>query len=262
MGRSIISILLVDDNKPWRRFVGLTLQTRDKLQVIGEVGDGMEAVARAQELQPDLIVLDVGLPTINGIEAARQIRKVSPASKILFLSQARSAEIAAEALATGACGYVVKSDGARELLRGIRTVLDGKTFVSASLCDKNLTIPKDERVHYPSEFQPLRQADGNATQNHKIHVFGDEPAFVDGVAGFIAATLRNGRPVVVLATEPHRASIARKLSEDGVDVGTAVKGKLFTTLDVADSVAKFRLAEHRTEEAVKAAEGNPCVGVA
>src|SRR5215470_1161553 len=75
MGRSIVRILLVDDYAPWRRFVHLTLRMQDKFQIIGEVGDGMEAVAQAEELQPDLILLDIGLPTLNGIEAARQIRR-------------------------------------------------------------------------------------------------------------------------------------------------------------------------------------------
>jgi DNA-binding NarL/FixJ family response regulator len=255
----MIRILLVDDYAPWRRFVRLTLRMQDKLEIVGEVGDGMEAVVQAQELQPDLIVLDIGLPTLNGIEAARQIRKVSPASKILFLTQARSADIAEEALTIGACGYVVKSDGASELLNGIRTVLDGKRFVSASLRGKNLTDTEEEQVHSPVE--PLREADEKATHRHRLNFFRDDSAFVDGVAGFIGATLGSGRPVVVLATESHRASIVRKLSQEGVDVGAAVERKLFTTLDVADSLAKFRLAEQLTEEAVKAEQGNLRVGV-
>jgi len=260
MGRSMIRILLVDDYAPWRRFVRLTLRTLDKLEIVGEVGDGMEAVAQAQALRPDLIVLDIGLPTLNGIEAARQIRKVSPASKILFLTQARSADIAEEALTIGACGYVVKSDGASELLKGIRTVLDGDRFVSASLRGKNLTdSKKEEQVQRPVE--PLWEADEKATHRHRLNFFHDDSAFVDGAAGFIGATLGSGRPVVVLATESHRASIVRKLSQEGVDVGAAVAGRLFTTFDVADSLAKFRLAEQLTEEAVKAAQRNLRVGV-
>jgi DNA-binding NarL/FixJ family response regulator len=259
MGRSIIRILLVDDYAPWRRFVRLTLQVQDKLKIIGEVGDGMEAVAQAQELQPDLILLDVGLPTLNGIEAARQIREVSPASKILFLTQARSADIAKEALTTGACGYVVKSDGASELLSGIRSVLAGKRFISASLAAKNLTDSKEEQVRYHRNVEPLREADGKATHRHTVNYFRNDSAFVDGFAVFIGATLRGGNPVVVLATESHRASIVRKLNQEGVDVGSAVEGKLLTALDVADSLPMFRLAEHLTEE--KAAQGNLQVGV-
>jgi DNA-binding NarL/FixJ family response regulator len=76
------------------------------LQVIGEVSDGLEAVQKAEELQPDLIVLDIGLPTLDGIEAARRIRKFSPESKIVFLSQESSADVVQEAFSLGTLGYV------------------------------------------------------------------------------------------------------------------------------------------------------------
>jgi DNA-binding NarL/FixJ family response regulator len=99
---------VVDDYEPFRRFVCSTLRKRPALQIVGETSDGLEAVQKAEELQPDLILLDIGLPTISGIEAARRIREVSPASKILFVSENRSADIAEEALSTGAGGYVVK----------------------------------------------------------------------------------------------------------------------------------------------------------
>src|SRR4030095_8425698 len=105
-----------------------------------EVCDGAEAVQQAQELQPDLILLDIGLPTLNGIEAARRIRKVSPTSKILFVTENRSTDIVEEALSTGASGYVVKSNAGSELLPAIEAVLRGKQFVSARLNDRNSEI--------------------------------------------------------------------------------------------------------------------------
>jgi CheY-like chemotaxis protein len=83
---STTRILVVDDYEPWRRFVSTTLHKQPKLQVIGEALDGLEAVQKAEELQPDLIVLDIGLPTLDGIEAARRIRKLAPKSKILFVN--------------------------------------------------------------------------------------------------------------------------------------------------------------------------------
>jgi DNA-binding NarL/FixJ family response regulator len=128
-----IRLLIVDDYKPWLRFVSTALETQTDLRIIRQVSDGLAAVQQAQELQPDVILLDIGLPTINGIEAARRIRQVSPDSKIVFLSENRSADIAEEALSTGAGGYVVKSDAARELLPAIKAVLAGKRFLSASL---------------------------------------------------------------------------------------------------------------------------------
>ena len=128
-----VRVLVVDDNEPWHRFFSTTVQKRPELQVIGVASDGLEAVQKAQELQPDLILLDIGLPTLNGIEAARRIRKVSPTSKILFVSENRSVDVAEEALSTGASGYVVKSDAAGELLPAVKKVLEGKRFISTAL---------------------------------------------------------------------------------------------------------------------------------
>ena len=106
---SIVRVLVVEDYEPFRRFVCSTLGKRPELQVIGEASDGLEAVQKAEELQPDLILLDVGLPSLSGIEAARRIRKLSPKSKILFVSQESSADVVQEALRIGALGYVAKT---------------------------------------------------------------------------------------------------------------------------------------------------------
>jgi len=124
--------LVVDDFEPWRRFVRSKLESVAEVQILGEVSDGLRSVEQAKALQPDLILLDIGLPTINGIEAARRIRQASPLSKILFVSDTRSPDIAEEALKS-AHGYVVKSDAATELLPAIEAVLEGKRFISATL---------------------------------------------------------------------------------------------------------------------------------
>ena len=133
MSEPSIRVLVVEDYESWRRYFSTLLPKKEGLQVIGEVSDGLEAIQKAEELQPDLILLDIGLPRLNGIEAARRIRRVSPASKIIFVSENRSADVAEEALNTGAGGYVMKSDAESELLPGIRAVLEGKRFISASL---------------------------------------------------------------------------------------------------------------------------------
>ena len=133
MGTAPIRVLVVDDYEPWHGFVSDTLKKQPEFEVIGYVCDGLEAVKQAEQQQPDLILLDIGLPTLNGIEAATRIREISPASKILFVSENRSVDIAEKALRTGAGGYVVKSDAASDLLAAIKAVLEGKRFVSASL---------------------------------------------------------------------------------------------------------------------------------
>jgi DNA-binding NarL/FixJ family response regulator len=120
-------VLLVEDFEPFRRFIRTTLQT--ELQIIAEVSDGLEAVSKAEELQPDLILLDIGLPGLNDIEVARQIRKLSPQSKILFVSQESSADVIEEAMNSGAMGYVVKAHAASDLLAAVEAVREGRKFV-------------------------------------------------------------------------------------------------------------------------------------
>jgi DNA-binding NarL/FixJ family response regulator len=133
MGTVSTRVLLVDDYEPWLAFVLNALKKEPQLEIVAQASDGLEAVQRAEQLEPDLILLDIGLPKLNGIEAARRIREVSPTSKILFVSENRSPDVAEEALSNGAGGYVVKSDAASELLPAVKAVLEGKRFISASL---------------------------------------------------------------------------------------------------------------------------------
>src|SRR5215813_13491984 len=142
-GRLVTSVrvLLVDDYEPFRRVIVSRLQERPELLVIAEASDGFEAVQKAKELQPDLILLDIGLPKLNGIEAARQIREVSPTSKILFVSECSSADIAEAALNMAGGGYVVKSDATRDLSLAVDAVVKGERFLSASLAgDGNVPL--------------------------------------------------------------------------------------------------------------------------
>jgi DNA-binding NarL/FixJ family response regulator len=117
----LVRVLLVDDYEPWRRFVCSALQRRPELEIVGEVADGVEAVQKAAELRPDVILLDIGLPTLNGIEVARQLRTISPDSKILFVSQEGSPDVIREALGAGARGYVMKAK-AGDLLNAVNAV--------------------------------------------------------------------------------------------------------------------------------------------
>jgi DNA-binding NarL/FixJ family response regulator len=127
---STVRILVVDDYEPFRRFVCSTLAERPGFQIVGEASDGLAGIRKAEELQPDLILLDIGLPTLNGMEAARRIRKLAPDSKIIIVSQESSADVVQEALSLGASGYVVKTRAATELLAAVEAVLIGKHFVS------------------------------------------------------------------------------------------------------------------------------------
>jgi DNA-binding NarL/FixJ family response regulator len=130
---SSLRILVVEDFAPFSQFIRSTLAERRDVQVICEASDGLEAVHKAEELKPDLILLDIGLPTLNGIEAARQIRQLCPESKIIFVSQESDADIVQEALSFGALGYVVKTMAGGELLTAIKAVCGGRLFVGGGL---------------------------------------------------------------------------------------------------------------------------------
>jgi len=139
----LLRILVVDDFEPFRRFLRSILQKEVKARNILEASDGAEAVELAQEFQPDLILLDVGLPKLNGIDAARRIRELAPRSKVLFISQESSHDIVREALSVGASGYVVKTDAGSELGTAVKALLRGEKFVSSSLASSNFTRASD-----------------------------------------------------------------------------------------------------------------------
>ena len=128
-----VRILVVDDHEPFRRFVSSTLSEQTNLKVIGEGRDGLEAVHQAEALQPDLIFLDIGLPGLNGIEAARRIGKLAPKARIIFLTQESSADVVREAFSLGAWGYVTKVHAGQELLIAVESVMQSKQFRSSGL---------------------------------------------------------------------------------------------------------------------------------
>ena len=123
-----MGILIVDDSRAWRRAVCSILHRHLDSVIICESSDGFDAVRRTQELKPDLVLLDIGLPNLNGLEAARQIRKLAPETKILFLSSYDWPELLQEAMSIGAVGLVAKSEAARDLLPAVSSVLRGEQY--------------------------------------------------------------------------------------------------------------------------------------
>jgi len=126
-------ILVVDEFGPWRLLTCWRLEAHKQLQVVGEAEDGLDAIRKAQELKPDIVLMDIGLPSMNGIEAGRWICKLVPKAKILFLTQHNDATLMRAALSSGAGGYVLKADAESELLPAIESVFRGEKFVSMRL---------------------------------------------------------------------------------------------------------------------------------
>jgi len=159
-------------------------RARPQWQVIAEAVDGSEAIQKAEALKPDLIVLDIGLPKLNGIEAARRIRQLAPSSKIIFLSQYNSLDVVQAALSTGALGYVCKTDARRALLPAADAVLRGRQFVSSSLEGYEFTDSSGEK----------------APHRHEVQFYSDDAVLLDTFARFIAVALKAGDAAIVVAT--------------------------------------------------------------
>ena len=150
---SVIRVLVVDDFEPWRRYICSTLQKDPQFEIIGEESDGLQAVRKANETQPDLILLDVALPTLNGIAALQQILQCSPKSKILLMSVERSCDVADEGLRNGAAGYVVKADAANDLSSALEAILQNRQFVSRSVNGRNASDAAHDSETNRSEVQ-------------------------------------------------------------------------------------------------------------
>jgi len=243
--RSTIQILLVEDFKPYRDLVISLLGENPDLQIICEVSDGLEAVERAQQLKPDLVVMDIGLPRLNGLEAARRIHELTPSTKILFLTQETAAEYVQEALSLGALGYVNKSGAGSDLLPAIDVVLAGRRFVSSSL-----------------EFG--ESAEPRPRPRHEILFCPDEAAFLDGLTRFIASALNAGAAVLVLLSPSHQESIHQRLHAQGVDINAAIRRGIYVSWDAAETPDQkqfFKAFRSLREAATKAGKKFPRVAL-
>jgi CheY-like chemotaxis protein len=216
------------------------------LEVVCELSDGLAAVQKAEELKPDLILLDIGLPTLNGIEAARQIRKLVPKAKILFLSQESSADIVKEVLNLGARGYVVKTQAGSELLAAVEAVLRGKQFVSKGLAGQKFADAADTHApDWPSPEEVLASHTPSGAQRteipgyHDVLFYSDDAVFLENSGRFIEAALEAGNAAIVVATESHRVSLRKILQAHGVDVAIAVEEGRYIPLSVAETLSAF-----------------------
>ena len=128
-----LSILIADDHEVVRRGIRTLLEARPEWKICGEAATGREAAEKAKQLRPDLVLLDLTMPEINGLEAIHKILDARPSTKILVLTMNDSGEMASQVLAAGASGLVLKSDAARDLLRAVDSVAKGQPFLSPAV---------------------------------------------------------------------------------------------------------------------------------
>ena len=258
-----LRVLVVDDYGGWRSVICSTLAQHPQLCIAGEAADGSEAIRKIAELLPDLIVLDIGLPKLNGLDVAVRVPELSPHSKVVIVSEMRSADIAEEAFRRGVLAYVIKSDAANELLPAVEAVLQGKPFISAYLSDRVFKTPG--RMAPPSSHRhenvitPLPSRNSENRARHEVEFYAEDEAYVAGVTRYIEAVLRRGDPVILFATDSHRGRILHRLKAAGVDVDNLIGAGTMVLLDTFEALSAVMVDDKpdavRCEQAVAALIG-------
>jgi DNA-binding NarL/FixJ family response regulator len=217
-------VLVVVDFEPWRRHVTSTLGESVRWQVVGEAADGPEAIARAADLRPDLILLDVGLPTLNGIETARRILAHDPNVKILFVSEHQSWEVAEAALCTGARGYICKSDSGRELLPAMDAIVDGGRFVA-------------ER--FGGRVEKRAPGASQTGRRHEAVYYSSDELMLDDWASTAEDALNAGAAFIVIAFDARLSRLHAMLQARGVDVARAVRDGRYISVTVPEVLSQW-----------------------
>ena len=230
-------VLVVDDYEPWRRRVAAELVKSGRWRVVGEAADGVEALRAANALQPDIIILDVGLPALNGVDAARRILGDDPGARILFLTAQSSPDIAEAALATGARGYLLKAEAGGKLMLAVEAIAAGAWFISPGL---------------PTALVERTRERTRPGHSHDAVFHADDASLVNDYARFAEAALANGQPVAIVAAAGRLERVRERLHERGVAIDAAIQDGRYVGVDVAPELPKVFAGGRLDEERCRA----------
>jgi two-component system response regulator NreC len=194
-----IRVLLVDDHTILREGLRAVLENEPDLDVVGEAEDGYEAVKVASELNPDVILMDVAMPRLNGIEATHQILHLNPCVKILFLSMHDDEEYIRQALAAGAMGYILKDSDTQELLNAIRAVQRGDTVLSPAIT----RLVVEDYLRW-GDLQSEANSDGLSRREHQVLQLIAEGHTNKQIGEILCLSIKT--------VQTHRANIMSKLN--------------------------------------------------
>ena len=216
---SRLRVLVVEDHEPFRRVICELLQQRADLLIVGEAADGLDAICQAEALRPDVVMLDIGLPMLSGIEVAGRIRARVPDAKLMFVTNESSLEVVEQAFRRGAHGYVYKPRVQRDVLPVLEAIIRGGRFVSGGL----------ERI---------AQGDSLASHRHDVVFCSSDAVLIGAFSRFIAGELREGNAVVAVVTAAHERSLQSSLEASHVDVALAIRQQRYLPVNVSELLAK------------------------
>jgi DNA-binding NarL/FixJ family response regulator len=191
-------ILLADDHIIFREMITKSLQGIPGLEIVGEVGDGLELLASIKTLKPHLIILDISMPRLSGLEAAAEIKRRHPKIKILLLTMHRSKDYLSRALELGVDGYLLKENAFHDLITAIETIREGKKYISTLITQQMMNYVRKKSRPKPDDFEPL-----SAREIEVLKYFAEGKSDKD-----IAELLKISQATVRV----HGANIKKKLS--------------------------------------------------
>jgi len=216
---SLHRVLVVEDYRPFRRILCQLLRQRPDVLIVGEAADGLEGIRQAEALRPDVVVLDIGLPILNGIEAAGQIRARVPDARLMFVTIESSLDVVDQAFSSGAHGYVYKPRAHRDALPVFDAIIRGGRFVSGGL----------ERI---------AQGDTLASHRHDVVFYSSDAVLTGAFTRFIAGALDEQKAVIVLLTDAHDESLQRCLRASHVDIDLATRQKRYVPVSITELLAR------------------------
>ena len=228
-------VLVVEDHEWWRRYICAELEQSRQWEIVAAVSDGIEAVQKARDLKPDLILLDVGLPGLSGPQAGRRILAHDPDSRILFLTEQQSLDVAQVALGIGARGFIVKSDAGRDLLPAMQAVADGERFISVKMAGRGFGTNGDGQFERDSRC-------------HEAGFYADESSLLDGYATFVESALDAGNGLLMVFTRSRRDRLHLRLKTRGIDLDRTITEGRALWRDVPPALSSF-IVDGRVDEA-------------
>lgn len=214
-----LRVLVVEDHARFRRVICDLLQQRADLLIVGEAADGLDAICQAEALRPDVVMLDIGLPMLSGIEVAGRIRAIVPNAKLMFVTNESSMEVVEQAFSRGAHGYVYKPRAHRDVLPVLEAIIRGGRFVSGGL----------ERIG---------QGDSLSSHRHDVVFCASDAVLIGAFTRFIAGELREGNAVVAVVTAEHERRLQSSLEASHVDVALAIRQQRYLPVNVSELLAK------------------------